>query len=311
MHLYSHPSSTSLRYRISNLVNCHQVSYLWVIQASKTTEVSCVARLQFTHDSVSLFGQRKHAVQNHQRMLDSVSLLIVEQWSSVRVALGLLSLLILWDRRFPNSRLELLTKGTLLFWPGTDITLALTMAEAENPRSDLTHCPVCFEAYTESGEHIPRILPCFCTMCHVCIGQLMQPVRSQDFLSAMAEWGGSGDLAHCPVCFEAYTDAGEHQRFLPGHSLSIGKLGQNNQKCFFIPPLECAVLCVWESDGMEFLCTTSALHRIYEPNAQHSFLVTHHDLPCFLFRMEHCSAHKIAAPTEFKTQRAFQRTSTL
>ena len=39
---------------------------------------------------------------------------------------------------------------------------------------DTTHCPVCFEAYEESGNHLPRILPCFNTLCESCIKKLLK-----------------------------------------------------------------------------------------------------------------------------------------
>ena len=45
------------------------------------------------------------------------------------------------------------------------------MAEEIN---ELTQCPVCFESYDENGDHIPRILPCHCTLCQGCIGQLIK-----------------------------------------------------------------------------------------------------------------------------------------
>ena len=45
------------------------------------------------------------------------------------------------------------------------------MAEEIN---ELTQCPVCFESYDENGDHIPRILPCHCTLCQSCIGQLIK-----------------------------------------------------------------------------------------------------------------------------------------
>ena len=47
----------------------------------------------------------------------------------------------------------------------------LNMAEEIN---DLTQCPVCFESYEEDGDHIPRILPCHCTLCQACIGKLLR-----------------------------------------------------------------------------------------------------------------------------------------
>ena len=37
-----------------------------------------------------------------------------------------------------------------------------------------TQCPVCFESYDDNGDHIPRILPCHCTLCQSCIGQLIK-----------------------------------------------------------------------------------------------------------------------------------------
>ena len=38
---------------------------------------------------------------------------------------------------------------------------------------DLTNCPVCLDEYTETGDHIPRILPCFHTLCEKCLEQLV------------------------------------------------------------------------------------------------------------------------------------------
>ena len=39
---------------------------------------------------------------------------------------------------------------------------------------ELTQCPVCFESYDENGDYNPRILPCHCTLCQSCIGQLIK-----------------------------------------------------------------------------------------------------------------------------------------
>ena len=44
------------------------------------------------------------------------------------------------------------------------------MAEVD----DTTHCQVCFEAYEETGKHVPRILPCFHSVCEDCIKKLMK-----------------------------------------------------------------------------------------------------------------------------------------
>ena len=39
---------------------------------------------------------------------------------------------------------------------------------------DLINCPVCFEEYRESGNNIPRILPCTHTVCQKCVEELLQ-----------------------------------------------------------------------------------------------------------------------------------------
>ena len=39
---------------------------------------------------------------------------------------------------------------------------------------DSTNCPVCFEQYEETGDHLPRLLPCTHTLCHTCTVQLMK-----------------------------------------------------------------------------------------------------------------------------------------
>ena len=50
----------------------------------------------------------------------------------------------------------------------------------------LTNCSVCFEPYSETGDHVPRILPCLMclhTFCERCIAELLD-----------------GDTFHCPEC---------------------------------------------------------------------------------------------------------------
>ena len=39
---------------------------------------------------------------------------------------------------------------------------------------DSAFCPVCFESYSESGDAVPRLLPCTHTMCHVCAHKLIK-----------------------------------------------------------------------------------------------------------------------------------------
>ena len=44
----------------------------------------------------------------------------------------------------------------------------------EAQTDDSTHCPVCFEAYEETGYRLPRLLPCVHTLCHGCVKGLIQ-----------------------------------------------------------------------------------------------------------------------------------------
>ena len=39
------------------------------------------------------------------------------------------------------------------------------------------NCQICFEEYEETGDHVPRLLPCTHTLCETCIGQLIRRDR--------------------------------------------------------------------------------------------------------------------------------------
>ena len=57
------------------------------------------------------------------------------------------------------------------------------MAKSHPIRSEsldeLLNCQVCFEDYQETGDHVPRILPCHHTLCHSCIERLINRNRVQ------------------------------------------------------------------------------------------------------------------------------------
>ena len=42
-----------------------------------------------------------------------------------------------------------------------------------NEDDDTTNCPVCFEAYGEAEDHVPRLLPCTHTVCEACVKRLL------------------------------------------------------------------------------------------------------------------------------------------
>ena len=48
------------------------------------------------------------------------------------------------------------------------------MAEAPQSLKLPLSCQVCFEEFTEDGAHVPRLLPCTHTLCHSCIGRMIQ-----------------------------------------------------------------------------------------------------------------------------------------
>ena len=48
------------------------------------------------------------------------------------------------------------------------------MAEEPESLELLLQCQVCFEEFEEDGDHVPRLLPCTHTVCHMCIGRLIR-----------------------------------------------------------------------------------------------------------------------------------------
>ena len=43
----------------------------------------------------------------------------------------------------------------------------------EDEIDDSTHCLICFEHYEETGDRLPRLLPCTHTLCHICVRELI------------------------------------------------------------------------------------------------------------------------------------------
>ena len=58
-------------------------------------------------------------------------------------------------------------------------------------------CQICLEDFEESGDHVPRILPCSHTLCEKCLKQLIQ-----------------GKFVHCPECRKKHK-AGNKERTFP------------------------------------------------------------------------------------------------
>ena len=48
------------------------------------------------------------------------------------------------------------------------------MTEAPDGLEEILSCQVCFEKFQEDIDHVPWLLPCTHTLCHTCIGRLIQ-----------------------------------------------------------------------------------------------------------------------------------------
>ena len=53
-------------------------------------------------------------------------------------------------------------------------------------------CQICLEDFEESGEQIPRLLPCTHTLCEKCLKQLIKPTNR-------------GNSVECPECRKKHT----------------------------------------------------------------------------------------------------------
>ena len=70
------------------------------------------------------------------------------------------------------------------------------MAEAPRSLELLFQCQICFEDFEEDGTHVPRLLPCTHSLCHTCIGQLIQ-----------------GNKIECPECRKNHEATNKEKSF--------------------------------------------------------------------------------------------------
>ena len=76
---------------------------------------------------------------------------------------------------------------------------------------DTIECPVCFEFYEVSGDHIPRILHCFHTLCEKCVRRLLNNKKME-----------------CPQC-RAKHSAPEEVKSFPQNKYIISTLRKNSK----------------------------------------------------------------------------------
>lgn len=78
------------------------------------------------------------------------------------------------------------------------------MSERLDSIDQLLSCQVCFEEFEENGEHVPRILPCSHTLCHKCVGQMIQQNKIE-----------------CPECREKHETKKEIQKSFPQNKYTL------------------------------------------------------------------------------------------
>ena len=119
--------------------------------------------------------------------------------------------------------------------------ISLKMAEAPNSLELLLSCQVCFEEFEEDGDHVPRLLPCTHTLCHTCIGQLIQRNKIE-----------------CPECRKKH-EAREEEKSFPQNKYL---LTQMKRKSLNIQPtiLEFQK-CVDHGKELNLFCRTSGCNK--------------------------------------------------
>ena len=72
----------------------------------------------------------------------------------------------------------------------------------EEDMDETTNCPICWETYEETGEYIPRLLPCSHTLCEKCVAEMLE--RSQDSCPTCKN-GQAKNAIVCPECRTEHT----------------------------------------------------------------------------------------------------------
>ena len=89
----------------------------------------------------------------------------------------------------------------------------------------LLACQICLEDFEETGDHVPRILPCSHTLCEKCLKQLIKP-------------SNQGDKIECPECRKKHAVVGGVKTF-PQNKYILTNIrrkyrtgnGKNIEKC--------------------------------------------------------------------------------
>ena len=96
------------------------------------------------------------------------------------------------------------------------------MAAAPDGLEEILSCQVCFEEFTEDGAHVPRLLPCTHTLCHTCIGQLIQGTRIE-----------------CPECRMKH-EAKKEEKSFPQNKYILVQMKRRTPKVEHAQPEKCS-----------------------------------------------------------------------
>ena len=114
--------------------------------------------------------------------------------------------------------------------------------------SSLEHvftCQVCFEEFEETGDHVPRLLPCTHTLCETCVGQLIR-----------------GDTLQCPECRQKHRATRKEKSFSQNKYILVNikrSTSTNGQTISSKQPQ--ADLCERQNRPRDLFCTEELCQR--------------------------------------------------
>ena len=117
---------------------------------------------------------------------------------------------------------------------------------AEECNDTLEHilsCQVCFEYYKETGDHVPRLLPCTHTLCQKCISQLIWKKR-----------------LHCPECRVKHVAENEGRSF-PQNKYILINIRSRKDKKVQDDDVEEMNKCEMHNKDLSFFCKDVGCRR--------------------------------------------------
>ena len=127
------------------------------------------------------------------------------------------------------------------------------MAEKSNDTLEhILSCQVCFEYYGETGDHVPRLLPCTHTLCSKCIVQLIWKKR-----------------VDCPECRVKHVAANEERSFAQNKYILFNirnKKGSQTQGEDKFKEIDSMDKCEEHNKDLSFFCKDVGCRRVICPS---------------------------------------------